>query len=180
VTYTGYDIPDLVLVISILALPLVFIAFGIAGKAKRFLSIGIGTLCVYVLLILGYALLVWPGQSRIVAHGTSPMGREFCIVQTYKSWAEPYQVSFYIRDSAGVWRWNYLAHQDFAWRSATVDFDNGIAHVSSGGHRYREILLPTNTVDLTKIEPGYRNEYCPSNFTAADILSFHNKWFKDD
>ena len=177
---TSYPIQHLVLLVPILALPIVCIGFGITIRARRVLVSGIGILCIYVLLILGYVIMVWPGQSKILARGTSPMGQEYCIVQTYKGWAEPYQVSFYIRDGSGMWRWNYLAHQDIAWHSAIVTFTNGMAQVSRDGRPYRDVPMPTNTVDLARIEPGYRDEYCPSNFSAEDVLLFHNKRFKDN
>lgn len=146
--------------------------------AKVLLGTGIAILCAYLLATLAFVLWVGPGRSGILAQGTSPEGREYCVVQTFKDMFEPYQVSFYIRDAAGVWRWNYLEHQDVAWRSARVDFSNGVARVSRNRVPFRDIGLPTNTLDLSSMQPGYRDDYCPSNFTVDDILRFHNRKFK--
>lgn len=169
----------------IIGLPTACIIGGIArfkssgSKAGRLLlGAGVGILCIYGLLAFAYVQYVGPGRSGIVAHGESPDGREYCIVQTFKGMAEPYQVSFYIRDAAGVWRWNYLAHQDAVWRSAKVTFSDGIAHVSRDGVAVRDIPVPTNTVHLTAVKPGYQDEYYPSNFTVDDVLSFHNRRYK--
>ena len=175
----------LLLLIILVGAPLLCVGWGImklktcpSRSAKLLLGTGITILCGYLFLVLAYILLVGPGRSGILAKGVSPEGREYCVVQTFKDFVEPYQVSFYIRDAAGVWRWNYLEHEDIAWRSATVDFTNGVASVSRGGIPFRKIPLPTNTVDLTTVQPGYRDEYCPSNFTAEDILAWHNKKYK--
>ena len=113
-----------------------------------------------------------------MAQGTSPEGRQYCVVQTFKDMVEPYQVSFYVRDVAGVWRWNYLEHEDVAWHSATVTFTNRVAHVSRNGVPFRDVVLPSNTVDLAEVQPGYQDYDCPANFTADDILKFHNRKFK--
>lgn len=146
-------------------------------RGKLLVGAGVGILCVYGLVAFGYAVCIGPGRSGIVAHGWSPQGREYCIVQTFKTMAEPYQVSFYIRDAGGVWRWNYLAHQDSVWRSAIVSFSDGFAHVSRDGVPFRDIRVPTNRFDLAKVELD-RGNYCPSNFTANDLLSFHNRKFR--
>ena len=146
--------------------------------AKVPLWTGIIILAGYLSAVVAFVVWVGPARSGILAHGKSPTGQEYCVVQTFKGMVEPYQVSFYVRDSAGVWRWNYLAHQDVAWRSASVDFSNGVAHVSRNGLPFRDISLPTNTVDLSSVQPGYRDDYCPSNFTAENILEFHNSKFK--
>jgi len=139
---------------------------------------GIVILFVCLALVLAFISSVQPGKSGILTRGVSPTGQEYCVVQTYKGLAEPYQVSFYVRDSAGLWRWNYLAHQDVAWRSATVDFSNGVACVSRDGLPLRDIPLPVDIVDLTQVLPGYRDGYCPSNFTVENVLEFHNNKFR--
>jgi hypothetical protein len=183
---TSYSIPVLAILAVLVLTPLACISFGISrlicksSGGKLFLGLGVGIVFVYGILVVGYLMMIGAGRSGIVARGSSPEGREYCIVQTYKGWTEPYQVSFYIRDASGVWRWNYLAHQDTVWNSATVTFSGGMAHVNHDGSPVRDIPLPTNTVDLTKIEPGYRDDYSPSNFTPEDILSFHNKKFRDN
>ena len=136
-----------------------------------------------LLLLAGIASLavvmrtMGPGHSGFVAQGTSPDGKEYCIVQTWKDWGEPYQVSFYIRDADGVWRWNYLAHQDIAWRSAQVEFDQGTAFVFRNGNLFREMALPSDTVELAAILPGYRHHFCPPTYSAEDVFAFHTAQF---
>jgi hypothetical protein len=182
----SHSISGLVFAIVLLAVPIICIGLGLARvgisqfvNARVMLAIGVGILCVYVLAPLAYVLMVGPDRSAIVTQGTSPEGNQYCIVQTYKDLIEPYQVSFYIRDSSGIWRWNYLAHEDFAWRSAAVTFTDRFAQIHRDGVRVRDIPVPTNAVDLAKVQPGYQDEYCPSNFTAEDVLSFHNRRFKE-
>jgi hypothetical protein len=182
----GYSITALAFAIAILAVPVICIGLGLARVTISqtltpglFLRVGLGVACAYVILVLAYVSTVGPGRSGIVAQGTSPEGRQYCIVQTYKGLIEPYQVSFYIRDPSGVWMCNPLAHQDFAWRSATVTFSNGIGHIAREGELFRDVPVLTNSVDLASVLPGYRDFYCPSNFTAEDVLSFHNKKNKE-
>jgi hypothetical protein len=182
---TSYSISGLILAICLLAIPILCVGLGLARvrisqsvKASLLLAIGLGIACVYVVVALAYVLMVGPGRSRIVTEGISPEGRQYCIVQTYKGLVEPYQVTFYIRDASGLWRGNTLAHQDIAWRSATVAFTNKAARITRDGVLFRDIPIPTNTVELAKVQPGYRDSYCPSNFTPQDVLSFHNRRFK--
>jgi hypothetical protein len=182
--YSGVFVLLLVLTIMI-GLPLICVVLGFkrlktirSHGAKALLGAGIAILCAYLLAILAFVVWVGPGRSGIVEQGISPEGRQYCVVQTFKDMVEPYQVSFYIRDAVGVWRWNYLEHEDVAWRSAAVTFSNGVAKVSRNGAPFRDIVLPTNTVDLASVQPGYRDEYCPSNFTSAEILEFHNRKYK--
>ena len=183
ITYANSFI--LLLTIGILVgLPLVCVVWGFkrlnicrSGCAKLLLGTGITILCTYLLTILAFVLWVSPGHSGILTQGVSPDGRQYCVVQTFKGMVEPYQVSFYVRDTDGIWRWNYLGHQDVAWRSATVTFSNGIARVKRNGTPFLDVLLPTNIVDLASVQAGYRDHYCPSNFTADDILEFHNRTY---
>ena len=179
---TGILIVVLVLTVLV-GTPLICIVFGLKKRkssrsATVLLWTGIIILAAYFSAVVAFVVWVGPGRSGVLARGKSPTGQEYCVVQTFKGLTEPYQVSFYVRDASGIWRWNYLEHQDVAWRTATVDFSNGVAHVSHNGATVRDILLPTNTVDLATVQPGYRDDYCPSNFTAEDILAFHNKKFK--
>lgn len=124
--------------------------------------------------VVSYLAWVRPWQSRILTQGMSPEGREFCIVQTFVNFVEPYQVSFYIRDANRIWRWNYLEHEDVAWRSASVEFSKGNALVCRNGKPFREIEMPTDTVNLASVTGGYVDNYCPADFTAQDVLKFHN------
>ena len=146
---------------------------------KILIGIGTAILFIYLSAIIAYIVQVGPGRSGILTRGTSPRGLEYCVIQTFKGMTGPYRVSFYIRDANGLWRWNYLAHQDDAWRSATVEFSNGVAHISKNGVYRRDIPMPTNTVDLATVLPGCRDEYCPSNYTVEDILKYHTKNLND-
>ena len=119
-------------------------------------------------------LIIRPWQSKILTRGYSPEGREHCVVQTFKGFIEPYQVSFYIRDAEGVWRWNYLAHQDNGWKTATVTFSQGAAQISRNGTPFKVIEVPTDQVDLTQVLPGYRNDYCDGSYSVEDVFEFHN------
>jgi hypothetical protein len=103
---------------------------------------------------------------------------EYCVVQTFKDLGEPYQVSFYIRDTNGVWRWNYLEHEDIAWRSASVKFSNDKAIVYRNGIDFKEIAMPTGTIDLASVPGGYVDYYCPSEFAAQDVLNNHNNKYR--
>lgn len=177
----------LVAVLALLVgLPLLGIIVGLSkiGKPgaclpKIFIGTGVMIMCacllLSLLLILTFAMRAAPGWGGILARGASPEGHEYLVVQTFQNFAEPYRVSFYIRDEDKLWRWHYLEHEDMAWRSAKVDFSNQIARVSRNGAFFREIPLPTNTVDLATVLPGYQSDYCPSHFTAEDVLAFHGR-----
>jgi hypothetical protein len=135
-----------------------------------------------VILSLG-VIATWlasirPWQSQVLAQGYSPGGREYCVVQTFRDLVEPYQVSFYIRDLDGVWRWNYLEHEDNGWKSARVSFHEGIVRIERNGVKFREIEVPNDQVDLSTILPGYRDRYCDSGFSVDDIFAFHNRKYE--
>jgi hypothetical protein len=129
---------------------------------------------VVVLPVAAFVAWVRPWQGGILVQGQSADGQEFCVVQTFKGLVEPYQVSFYIRDNNRVWRWNYLEHEDTAWRSASVEFVSGKAIVSRNGKPFREVGMPTGTFDLASVPSGYVDDYCPPEFTVQDVLRFHN------
>lgn len=147
--------------------------------SKIMIGIGAAICLVYVYAIVSYVAWVGPGRSGVVAHGKSPEGLEYCVVQTYKSLiGEPYQVSFFIRDTNGLWRGHYLAHQDVAWRSATVEFDGDYARVYRDGIHARDITMPTGSVNMDDVLPGYRDQYRPADFSVEDIVASHNRKFK--
>ena len=165
-----------------LVVPFVVVVWGVirfrksAPGLRRLLWRGIvSVISVYFVLLLTLLFHAGPGHSRIVTQGTSPLGQEYCVVQSFQDLVDPYRVSFYIRDAGKVWHWNYLEHEDLAWRSAKLEFRGDIAVVSRNGVPFREISLPTNTVDMATIPTGYRYYYCPANFTAAEVFQFHNR-----
>ena len=182
---TNHFIILIALILILFGTPILFLYLGIRQVktsrsigGKILIGFGAAILLIYLSVIVAYVVLVGPGRSGILTRGISPQGLEYCVVQTFKGMAEPYQVSFYIRDTSGLWHWNYLAHQDDAWRLATVYFSNGVARVSRDGVFRREIPIPTNVVDLATVLAGYQDEYCPSNFAVEDILKYHNERFK--
>jgi len=130
-------------------------------------------------IYLGY--LYWlvspalPWHSGIVVQGTSPKGAEYCVVQSYYNVVEGYRVSFYIRDTGGVWHQSIMDFETSAWRSAKVDFSDALAAVSRDGVLYREIPLPAKPVDWAAIKPDERNNHCPSNFTVAEVVQSHHR-----
>ncbi|GEM_PF-4346624 len=94
------------------------------------------TITFLLLISIGY-IATWlesirPWQSKILAHGRSPGGLGYGLMQTFRDLVEPYQVSFYIRDPHGIWRWNYLGHQENEWKSGTVTFSDGSAFIEKG------------------------------------------------
>jgi len=166
-------------VVTLLCGPILLICFGLRrakrGLARGRIIAGLGTVLLLVFLApLAYHLFLGgPWLTRIVTQGTSPSGQEYCIVQAFQNLAEPYQISFYVRDTNGVWRWNYLDHEGYAWWNAGVEFSGAQALVSRNGKPFREITMPTGTVDLASIPSGYKNHYCPSEFTVDDVFAFH-------
>ena len=129
-------------------------------------------------IIASWLLSIRPWQSKVLAHGFSPEGREYCVVQTFRDVVEPYQVSFYIRDDQGVWRWNYLEHEDNGWRSATVNFTDSSAMIKRNGVPFKELKIPSGQVDLSTVLPGYRDQYCDKDFSVEEVLAFHNQKYK--
>ncbi len=127
-----------------------------------------------------YAAITWvgPGQSGVLTYGYSPEGMEYCVVQTYKHILEPYKVSFYIRDADGIWHWNYLEHEDVAWRAAHVEFEGDRILVFRNGKQLREIPTPTEGVDIDSLPTGYRHQYCPAEFTLKDVVQAHHRRYR--
>lgn len=119
-----------------------------------------------------------PWQSRILTRGHSPDGQEYCVVQTYQNLIEPYQVSFYIRGPDGIWRWNYLEHEDYGWKSATVSFVGGDALIYRNGIRFGKIEIPVDSIDSVNVLSCYRDRYCPRDYSVEDVFAFHNKKYQ--
>lgn len=143
--------------------------------------IAITTLIVFSLMlgiISAYLISIRPWQSKVLAHGFSPEGREYCVVQTFRDFVEPYQVSFYVRDPRGVWIWNYLEHEDNGWKSATVNFSGSSALIQRNGMPFKEIDIPSVQVDLSTVLPGYRDQYCDKDFSVEEVFAFHNQKYK--
>lgn len=170
-----------VVVVALLGGPALLIVFG-SRAAKRGLPrgrimFGVGV----VLLLVVFAPLAWhlylggPWHSRIVTQGISSSGQEYCVVQTFQDWVEPYQISFYIRDTNRVWRWNYLDHEGYAWRTASASFTGDKVTVHRNGKPYRSMEMPTGTVDIASVPKGYANYYCPADFTVEDVFEFQKR-----
>ena len=134
---------------------------------------------VLMLGIIAVVLIaIRPWQSKILAHGFTPQGREYCVVQTFRDFVEPYQVSFYVRDAQGIWRWNYLEHEDNGWKSATVKFTGNSALIERNGVQFKDIKIPSDQVDLSTVLPGYRDQYCDKDFSVEEVFTFHNQKYK--
>ena len=136
---------------------------------------GLGVL-VLLLLAWGY-YSIGPNQSGIVKAGLSPDGREYFIVQTYRDIIEPYQVSFYLREPNGDWRWHYLEHEGDIWRNAEVEFRGTEIDVYRHGELYRVIDNdPESLGPLT--EEDFRNNNClPADWDRARVAARHHARF---
>ena len=166
-------------VVALLGGPILLIAYGARagrrGLVRGRIMVGLGT----VLLLLILAPLAYhfyfggPWHTRIVTQGISPSGQEYCVVQAFQDLVEPYQISFYIRDTNRVWRWNYLDHEGYAWRTASASFTGDKMTVYRNGEPYRSMAMPTGTVDIASVPKGDANYYCPAEFTVEDVFEFH-------
>ncbi len=148
--------------------------------AKVIITAGTAICLAYLLAIGFHVITVGPYKSGVLAQGNSPSGSEYCVVQTYKAFGligEPYQVSFYMRDTDRVWRWQYLAHQDNAWRDLIVTFNGSKARVSHRGYPVRELPLPTGSMHPMTMREG--EDYLPASYSVEDVLKWHNTKFKD-
>jgi hypothetical protein len=159
----------------------VWLTFGSqhSGTAtRRRIRVGAGTtlLLVWGGLLATHAIQVRPWQSGILARGMSPDGREYCVVQTFQGFFEPYRVSLYVRDATGIWHWHYLAHQDHAWRSISVGFTADEIVVARDGVERRRFPRKIAPVDLTTVLPGYAMHYRSANLTADEVAEFHHRW----
>lgn len=179
------DFPSLSMVLILLVAGFIFIVFPIllllfnvtllARKgALKIKLLSLGGLVISLVPITLFLLMVGPWRSGVLIQGMSPAGNEYCIVQTYKNLFEPYQVSFYIRDEEGLWHWNYLEHEDNAWRSADVKFKDKMVVVFRNGKAFKEIELPREKVDLSAVLPGYSHHYLSAEYSFADVLDEHN------
>jgi hypothetical protein len=164
--------------LALLGAPLLLFVFPV----RRSLSWGVrvvaaisGALAAaWLSVIIAYVLWVGPGRSGVLASGFSPEGKEYCVIQSYQDMVEPYQVSLYVRDAEGAWRWHYLAHEDPAWRSVEVKFDGVLASVYQNGRFAREIPLSFGQVEVSTAQ---EQRQCPADFTIAEVLVFHNRLF---
>lgn len=168
----------------LVAIPVFLLVLGawgikrIRSRVERILiGIGLAILLVYFFELITHVIPASPGWSGIVVQGKSPQGQEYCVVQTYQGMFE-YLITFYVRDTQGVWRRNTLDPDADAWRSATVEFTNGIARVRHNGVQLRDIPMPTGTVEIAEVPLGEQDMYCPSSYSVEDVFKFHNKRFR--
>jgi hypothetical protein len=122
-----------------------------------------------------YLVKIRPYQSGILAEGRSPDGREYFVVQTFTGFVEPYRVSFYMRDSEGVWHWSYLGHDDHSWGDTAVEFSGAEICVLREGVIVKKIPLDAAVKWNPPDWEGSRS--FPASFTAKDVEAFHHKRF---
>jgi hypothetical protein len=146
-----------------------------ARLRKQILWLSGGAFVAWCSLFIIHVINVGPGRSGVVTQGFSPLGREYCIVQTYTGLVEPYRVSFYIRDARGVWQWNALAHDDNAWRSPNVSFSEASIVVTREHNYRREIQLMDGSIRQHSDVAAYNQ---PANLTAAELSALHDRAYK--
>jgi hypothetical protein len=132
------------------------------------------------LALVGRTMLrMAPGQSGIVEGGLSPDGHEYCVVQSHNGFpdgfGEPYTISLYVRDDAGNWRWHYLDHEGFPWRSARVEFDGELVTVHRDGVPFRQVELERDPATPETPERGKYMALRTLGFelTADDVAEWH-------
>ena len=125
-----------------------------------------------VLFLIWLFIEVSPGRSGILVTGKADE-RDFLVVQTYKTFLEPYQVSLYVRSDGENWRWYGLEHEDDAWDEARVVFDGEIAVVYRDG-------VESVRVELDQSEEAYLEQVLlgmgdTSGLTAEQVAEQHHK-----
>ena len=167
-----------VVIMALLAGPVLLTVFGWRAATRGLLrgrimcGFGITLLLAIVVPVACHLYLVGPWHARIVARGFSPSGQEYCVVQTFASRDLAFQISFYIRDTNRVWRWNYLDHEGDAWRTASASFNGDKVTVFRNGKPFESIDMPTGTVDSASVPEGYADYYCPAEFTVEEVFEF--------
>ncbi|NLX12593.1 MAG: hypothetical protein GXY44_02930 [Phycisphaerales bacterium] len=170
-----------VVIAALLGGPILLIAFGWRGAKRGLLrgrimcGFGIALFLAILMPVALHLYLAGPWHTRIVTKGVSPSGQEYCVIQTFQDFVEPYQISFYIRDANRLWRWNYLDHEGYAWRTASASFSDDKVSVYRNGKPYRSIAMPTGTVDIVSVPKGYANYYCPPEFSVEDVFEFQKR-----
>lgn len=173
-----------VVIAALLGAPVLLIAFGWRAAKRGLLRgrimCGFGAVLLLAVLmpVVYHLYLGGPWHTRIVTKGISPSGQEYCVVQAFQDLAEPYQISFYIRDTNRIWRWNYLDHEGYAWRTASASFTGDKVTIYRNGKPYRSMEMPTGTVDIASVPKGYANYYCPAEFTVEDVFELHREQTK--
>ena len=81
-----------------------------------------------------------------------------------------------MRDADGAWRWQYLAHEDNAWRNVRVSFSGDAVSVYRKGHPVRSLPLQAGDVNRAAMREG--DDYLPAAYAADDVLKWHNAKFK--
>ena len=147
-------------------------------RIRTLLAVAILPGLVGTVLGANYWLASRPGQKGLLCAGYSPTGREYCVVQSFKCWLEPYQVSFYIRDPGGLWHWNYLEHEDTGWRTADVEFHQDRAVISRNGKPFRTVELAQDAMQPEQIPADMKHHFCAKHFHVHDVLAIHNHYNK--
>jgi hypothetical protein len=139
-------------------------------------GVGIALLLAWSGSFLAVGIQIRPWQSGILAQGRSPDGQEYCVVQTFQGFIEPYRVSLYVRDPDRVWHWHYLAHQDNSWPSATVEFTDDSIVIREDGVVRRRHPRKLEPVDAAGVRTGNSLTYYPAHFTVEDVAAAHHEW----
>ena len=124
-------------------------------------------------LLLWFTVANFPFTSGVIAHASSPVGEEACVVQTFKG-AEPYQVSLYARRPGQPWRWHYLAHEDNRWWNCRIEFADGQLRVYTGSTLRKSFSVAEAT---SKADSAH--EELPTSFTPEQILAQHNAHYRN-
>lgn len=168
---------------TFVVLPALVGFFGVRGlrRGRRWWQKTLGASALGAVALYGAAVVYWvawmgPWRGGIVAQGVLPEGREYCVVQTFKDVFEPFQVSFYLRDPTGKWRWHYLEHEDGGWRSASVAVAGEAVQVRRDGVLFRELALASPVVNP---DPNVADELaCPASYSVAEVRAFHDRYFR--
>lgn len=178
----GHSFSQLVLLLLVFGTPFITAAIFFCywrqrgAPLRRTLLVVSGSMfLVWTGLLVAYMAKIKPWQSGILAAGVSPQGREFVVVQTFTGFVEPYRVSLYVRDSSGVWHWNYLGHDDTAWGSTRVEFSADSFLILHKGIQVRKIPVESSVALRPDNRDGTRD--LPASYSAEDVAAFHHERF---
>ena len=65
-----------------------------------------------------------PGGNGVLDQLTLEDGSEFVVAQRYNdTFAEPYSVDFFVRQSGSSWGWCYIEHEDTRWTRGRLKYN---------------------------------------------------------
>ena len=132
----------------------------------------LGLVLAVICLAAWLVLEKFSSPPEIMAHGKLKNGSEYCVVQTYKDFAQVgWVVGVYQRDTIGTWHMRSLRMGEVPWKKATVSSSEDFFVLTLGekgaAETYSSQITP---VRFAEIPPDERFKYARPECPLEDLV----------